>query len=86
LPSSARADARRAGDRISVGAAAGSKSGAGAPQVIAYSTAWALYAVHRLVVWEVPLMPARHRLAAAPWCRCRCSSSPAVLAMLAGRP
>ena len=35
------------------------KSGAGAPQVIAYSTAWALYAVHRLVMWEAPLMPAR---------------------------
>jgi hypothetical protein len=27
--------------------------------VIAYSTAWALYAIHRLVMWEVPLMPAR---------------------------
>lgn len=35
------------------------KSGAGAPQVIAYSTAWALYAVHRLVMWEVPMMPPR---------------------------
>jgi hypothetical protein len=34
------------------------KSGAGAPQVIAYSTAWALYAIHRLVMWEVPMMPA----------------------------
>ena len=43
---------------FSIGAAA-LKSGAGAPQVIAYSTAWALYAIHRLVVWEVPLMPAR---------------------------
>ena len=45
-----------------VGFAIGSaalKSGAGAPQVIAYSTAWALYAIHRLVVWEVPMMPAR---------------------------
>lgn len=45
-----------------VGFAIGSaalKSGAGAPQVIAYSTAWALYAIHRLVIWEVPLMPAR---------------------------
>jgi hypothetical protein len=27
--------------------------------VIAYSTAWALYAVHRLLIWEVPMMPAR---------------------------
>ena len=43
---------------FAIGAAA-LKSGAGAPQVIAYSTAWALYAVHRLVVWEVPMMPAR---------------------------
>jgi uncharacterized membrane protein YraQ (UPF0718 family) len=45
-----------------VGFAIGSaalKSGAGAPQVIAYSTAWALYAIHRLVIWEVPLMPPR---------------------------
>ena len=43
---------------FSIGAAA-LKSGAGAPQVIAYSTAWALYAIHRLVIWEVPMMPAR---------------------------
>ena len=43
---------------FSIGAAA-LKGGAGAPQVIAYSTAWALYAVHRLVIWEVPMMPAR---------------------------
>ena len=43
---------------FSIGAAA-LKSGAGAPQVIAYSTAWALYAIHRLVMWEVPMMPAR---------------------------
>ena len=43
---------------FSIGAAA-LKSGAGAPQVIAYSTAWALYAVHRLLIWEVPMMPAR---------------------------
>jgi uncharacterized membrane protein YraQ (UPF0718 family) len=43
---------------FSIGAAA-LKGGAGAPQVIAYTTAWALYAVHRLVVFEVPMMPAR---------------------------
>ena len=43
---------------FSIGAAA-LKSGAGAPQVIAYSTAWALYAIHRLVMWEAPLMPPR---------------------------
>jgi hypothetical protein len=43
---------------FSIGAAA-LKGGAGAPQVIAYTTAWALYAVHRLVMFEVPMMPAR---------------------------
>ena len=43
---------------FSIGAAA-LKGGAGAPQVIAYSTAWALYAIHRLVIWEVPMMPPR---------------------------
>ena len=55
---------------FAIGAAA-LKSGAGAPQVIAYSTAWALYALNRLLIWEVPMMPAarglaaRHRVAAA---------------------
>lgn len=35
------------------------KAGAGAPQVIAYSTAWALLALQRVVGWEIPMMPAR---------------------------
>jgi len=43
---------------FAIGAAA-LKGGAGAPQVIAYSTAWALYAIHRLVLYEVPMMPPR---------------------------
>jgi uncharacterized membrane protein YraQ (UPF0718 family) len=43
---------------FSIGAAA-LKSGAGAPQVVAYSTAWALYAIQRLLIWEIPMMPAR---------------------------
>ena len=43
---------------FAIGAAA-LKGGAGAPQVIAYSTAWALFAVHRLVLYEVPMMPPR---------------------------
>jgi hypothetical protein len=43
---------------FSVGAAA-LKGGAGAPQVIAYTTAWALYALQRLFVFEVPMMPPR---------------------------
>jgi hypothetical protein len=39
--------------------AAALKGGAGAPQVIAYSTAWALYAFPRLLSFELPMMPAR---------------------------
>lgn len=69
---------------FSIGAAA-LKSGAGAPQVIAYSTAWALYAIHRLMIWEVPMMPAR-----VVWLRAAVSLPlpflAAILAMLAGRP
>lgn len=69
---------------FSIGAAA-LKSGAGAPQVIAYSTAWALYAIHRLMIWEVPLMPAR-----VVWLRALVSLPlpfiAAALAMLLGHP
>jgi hypothetical protein len=43
---------------FSVGAAA-LKGGGGAPQIIAYSTAWSLYAVQRLINWEVAMMPPR---------------------------
>lgn len=43
---------------FSIGAAA-IKSGAGAPQVIAYVTAWALFAVQRFILWELPIMPRR---------------------------
>jgi uncharacterized membrane protein YraQ (UPF0718 family) len=43
---------------FSVGAAA-LKGGAAMPQVIAYVTAWALFAVQRLVQWEYPVMPLR---------------------------
>ncbi|MBX3554031.1 MAG: hypothetical protein KF697_16390 [Pseudolabrys sp.] len=43
---------------FAIGAAA-LKGGAAMPQVIAYATAWALFALHRLLVWEVPMMPAR---------------------------
>jgi uncharacterized membrane protein YraQ (UPF0718 family) len=35
------------------------KAGAGAPQVIAYVIAWALFAFQRLILWEIPFMPAR---------------------------
>ena len=69
---------------FSIGAAA-LKGGAGAPQVIAYSTAWALYAIHRLLIWEVPLMPAR-----VVWLRAAVSLPlpfmAAGLAILLGRP
>jgi uncharacterized membrane protein YraQ (UPF0718 family) len=43
---------------FSIGAAA-LKGGAGAPQVIAYATAWALYAIPRIITFELPMMPPR---------------------------
>ena len=69
---------------FSVGAAA-LKGGAGTPQVIAYCTAWALFAVQRLFIWELGVMP--HRLV---WLRIAASWPLPVLAalgaMLLGRP
>ena len=38
-------------------ATAALKSGAGAPQVIAYSIAWALFALPRVLIYEIPSMP-----------------------------
>jgi hypothetical protein len=43
---------------FSIGAAA-LKGGAGTPQVIAYTIAWALFAIQRLFIWEIPVMPPR---------------------------
>jgi uncharacterized membrane protein YraQ (UPF0718 family) len=43
---------------FSIGAVA-LKAGGGAPQVIAYVVAWALFAFQRLLLWEIPFMPAR---------------------------
>jgi hypothetical protein len=43
---------------FSIGAVA-LKSGGGAPQVIAYVIAWALFAFQRVLLWEIPFMPAR---------------------------
>jgi hypothetical protein len=65
--------------------AAALKGGAGAPQVIAYITAWALYAVQRVFLWELPILP--HRLVWLRWT----ASIPmpflvAGLAMLLGHP
>jgi hypothetical protein len=69
---------------FSIGAAA-IKSGAGAPQVIAYVTAWALFAIQRFFIWELPIMP--HRLV---WIRVLASLPlPLIVAgtaMLLGRP
>lgn len=69
---------------FSIGAAA-LKGGAGAPQVIAFTTAWALFAIQRLVLWEVPMMPAR-----IVWLRAMVSLPlpfiAAAVAMAAARP
>lgn len=35
------------------------KGGAGVPQIVAYLVAWALFAFHRILLFEVPAMPAR---------------------------
>jgi hypothetical protein len=43
---------------FSIGAAA-LKGGAGAPQVLAYTIAWALFAWQRVFLWELPVMPPR---------------------------
>jgi uncharacterized membrane protein YraQ (UPF0718 family) len=43
---------------FSIGAVA-LKSGGGTPQVVAYVIAWALFAFQRLLLWEIPFMPAR---------------------------
>jgi hypothetical protein len=39
-------------------AAASLKSGAAAPAIIAYVTAWALFAFQRVLIWELPTIPA----------------------------
>jgi hypothetical protein len=43
---------------FSIGAVA-LKAGGGPPQVIAYVIAWALFAFQRLLLWEIPFMPAK---------------------------
>jgi hypothetical protein len=66
-------------------AAAALKSGAGAPQIIAYTIAWALFAIPRLLVFEIPSMPAR-----VVWLRAAVSLPlpfiAAWMAMIVGRP
>ena len=69
---------------FSIGAAA-LKGGAGTPQVIAYTIAWALFAAQRLFLWEIPVMPPR-----LVWLRVLASLPLPFLAaagaMLLGRP
>jgi hypothetical protein len=69
---------------FSIGAVA-LKSGGGAPQVIAYVVAWALFAFQRLILWEIPFMPVRF-----VWFRAAVSLPfpflAAAIAMAIGRP
>ena len=69
---------------FSIGAVA-LKSGAGTPQVIAYVVAWALFAFQRVILWEIPFMPARF-----VWFRCAVSVPvpflAAAIAMVTGKP
>ena len=69
---------------FSVGAAA-LKGGAGAPQVIAYTTAWSLYTIQRLFNWEIHMMAPR-----VVWLRAAVSIPLPILAgiaaMLIGKP
>jgi len=69
---------------FSIGAAA-LKGGAGAPQVIAYTTAWSLYTIQRLFNWEIHMMAPR-----VVWLRAAISVPLPILAglgaMLIGKP
>ena len=61
------------------------KVGGGTPQVIAYVVAWALFAFQRMILWEVPFMPARF-----VWFRAAVSLPfpflAAAIAMVIGKP
>lgn len=69
---------------FSIGAVA-LKSGGGAPQVVAYIVAWALFAFQRVILWEIPFMPARF-----VWFRCAVSVPfpflAAAIVMVIGKP
>jgi hypothetical protein len=69
---------------FSIGAVA-LKAGGGVPQVLAYVIAWALFAFQRLLLWEIPFMPARF-----VWFRAAVSIPfpflAAAIAMAIGRP
>jgi uncharacterized membrane protein YraQ (UPF0718 family) len=66
-------------------AAVAMKSGGGMPQIIAYVIAWALFAFQRLLLFEIPFMPARF-----VWFRAAVSLPipflAAAMAMAIGRP
>jgi hypothetical protein len=66
-------------------ATAALKGGAGAPQIIAYTIAWALFALPRVLVFEIPAMPAK-----VVWLRVAVSLPlpflAAWMAMLVGKP
>jgi uncharacterized membrane protein YraQ (UPF0718 family) len=66
-------------------AATALKSGAGAPQVIAFVIAWSLFALQRLMMWELPVMDGK-----AVWVRIAVSLPlpflAAAIAMLVGKP
>jgi uncharacterized membrane protein YraQ (UPF0718 family) len=66
-------------------AAVALKVGGGPPQVIAYVVAWALFAFQRMILWEIPFMPAKF-----VWFRAAVSLPfpflAAALAMLIGKP
>ncbi len=66
-------------------ATAALKSGAGVPQVIAYTIAWALFALPRVMIYEIPAMPPR-----VVWLRVGVSLPlpflAAWMAMLVGKP
>jgi uncharacterized membrane protein YraQ (UPF0718 family) len=61
------------------------KSGAGAPQVIAFVSAWSLFALQRLLMWELPVMAPQ-----AVWIRAAVSLPlpflAAALALAVGKP
>ena len=69
---------------FSIGAVA-LKAGGGPPQVTAYVIAWALFAFQRVILWEIPFMPARF-----VWFRCAVSVPfpfvAAAIAMVIGKP
>jgi uncharacterized membrane protein YraQ (UPF0718 family) len=69
---------------FSIGAVA-LKAGGGTPQIVAYVIAWALFAFQRVILWEIPFMPARF-----VWFRAAVSLPfpflAAAIAMAIGRP